>query len=277
MAAGTVVSRLSGYVRSILLAAALGDLLHADVFNVANTVPNMLYILLAGGVFNAVLVPAAGARGQERRGPGRGLHQPGRHPRRAVPRRRHGAARHRGAAADAAVHRRRLPRRGARGGGRPGPLLPAAGLLLRHVRPGRPDPQLPRPVRPDDVGADRQQRHLGRDAGDLPGRLRRRRPAGRRLHRRPRGAARHRLDPRDRRPAADPGAVPALPPGSSSGRASTSAAPASATPCASAVWTVLFVVVNQIAYTVVVRLASGGTASGGDRRHRHHRLLRRRS
>ena len=57
MAAGTVVSRLSGYVRSILLAAALGALLHADVFTIANTVPNMLYILLAGGVFNAVLVP----------------------------------------------------------------------------------------------------------------------------------------------------------------------------------------------------------------------------
>ena len=31
--------------------------MHADVFTIANTVPNMLYILLAGGVFNAVLVP----------------------------------------------------------------------------------------------------------------------------------------------------------------------------------------------------------------------------
>jgi putative peptidoglycan lipid II flippase len=57
MAAGTAVSRLSGFVRSILLAAALGTQLHADVFTIANTVPNMLYILLAGGVFNAVLVP----------------------------------------------------------------------------------------------------------------------------------------------------------------------------------------------------------------------------
>src|SRR4051812_5681352 len=57
MAAGTVVSRLSGFVRSTLLAAALGTQLHADVFTIANTVPNMLYILLAGGVFNAVLVP----------------------------------------------------------------------------------------------------------------------------------------------------------------------------------------------------------------------------
>jgi putative peptidoglycan lipid II flippase len=57
MAAGTVVSRLSGYVRSTLLAASLGVGLHADVFTIANTIPNMLYILLAGGVFNAVLVP----------------------------------------------------------------------------------------------------------------------------------------------------------------------------------------------------------------------------
>jgi putative peptidoglycan lipid II flippase len=57
MAAGTVVSRASGFVRNALLAAALGTALHADVFTIANTVPNMLYILLAGGVFNAVLVP----------------------------------------------------------------------------------------------------------------------------------------------------------------------------------------------------------------------------
>ena len=57
MAAGTVVSRFSGYLRSLLLAAALGNLLHADLFTIGNTVPNMLYILLAGGIFNAVLVP----------------------------------------------------------------------------------------------------------------------------------------------------------------------------------------------------------------------------
>ncbi|MEZ0577523.1 murein biosynthesis integral membrane protein MurJ [Nocardioides sp. MH1] len=57
MAAGTVVSRFSGFIRSTLLLAALGGGLHADLFTIANTVPNMLYILLAGGVFNAVLVP----------------------------------------------------------------------------------------------------------------------------------------------------------------------------------------------------------------------------
>lgn len=57
MAAGTVFSRLSGFVRAVLLAAALGQSLHAELFTIANTIPNMLYILLAGGVFNAVLVP----------------------------------------------------------------------------------------------------------------------------------------------------------------------------------------------------------------------------
>jgi putative peptidoglycan lipid II flippase len=57
MATGTVVSRVSGYARNVLLAAAIGNELHADLFNIGNTIPNMLYILLAGGVFNAVLVP----------------------------------------------------------------------------------------------------------------------------------------------------------------------------------------------------------------------------
>ncbi len=57
MAVGTVVSRASGFVRSALLVAALGASLHGDLFNIANTIPNMLYILLAGGVVNAVLVP----------------------------------------------------------------------------------------------------------------------------------------------------------------------------------------------------------------------------
>jgi putative peptidoglycan lipid II flippase len=57
MATGTVISRASGYIRNLLLAVAIGNELHADLFNIGNTIPNMLYILLAGGVFNAVLVP----------------------------------------------------------------------------------------------------------------------------------------------------------------------------------------------------------------------------
>lgn len=57
MALGTLVSRLTGFVRASLLAAAIGVSLQAEVFNVANTIPNSLYILVAGGVFNTVLVP----------------------------------------------------------------------------------------------------------------------------------------------------------------------------------------------------------------------------
>lgn len=58
MAAGTAVSRVLGFVRVALLArviSATGD--GANQFSVANTVPNMLYLLIAGGVLNAVLVP----------------------------------------------------------------------------------------------------------------------------------------------------------------------------------------------------------------------------
>ena len=92
MAAGTVVSRLSGFVRNALLAAALGQALHADVFTIANTIPNMLYILLAGGVFNAVLVPQLVRAMRNDPDGGDGLHQPDHHPRRGLPRRRHRGA-----------------------------------------------------------------------------------------------------------------------------------------------------------------------------------------
>jgi len=57
MTVGTLLSRITGYARSFLLVAALGLALHADLFTVANTVPNALYFLVAGGVLNAVLVP----------------------------------------------------------------------------------------------------------------------------------------------------------------------------------------------------------------------------
>src|SRR3954465_14130635 len=57
MAAGTVLPPLLGFVRTPLPAAAVGTALRADIFTAANTIPNSLYILLAGGVFNTVLVP----------------------------------------------------------------------------------------------------------------------------------------------------------------------------------------------------------------------------
>lgn len=57
MAAGTAVSRVLGFVRASMLIGAIGAVASGDAFSVANTVPNNLYILLAGGVLNAVLVP----------------------------------------------------------------------------------------------------------------------------------------------------------------------------------------------------------------------------
>lgn len=57
MAAGTVLSRLTGFVRAALILAAIGKSLDADLFTQANTIPNSLYILVAGGIFNVVLVP----------------------------------------------------------------------------------------------------------------------------------------------------------------------------------------------------------------------------
>ena len=57
MAMGTVASRVLGLVRSLVLTYAIGTRLVGDTFTVANTVPNIIYILLAGGVLNAVFVP----------------------------------------------------------------------------------------------------------------------------------------------------------------------------------------------------------------------------
>ncbi|WP_225973068.1 murein biosynthesis integral membrane protein MurJ [Nesterenkonia natronophila] len=58
MASGTMVSRLLGFVRTALLAVAIGaTTTMADVFEKANSIPNIIYVLLAGGMFNVVLVP----------------------------------------------------------------------------------------------------------------------------------------------------------------------------------------------------------------------------
>ncbi|WP_369375236.1 murein biosynthesis integral membrane protein MurJ [Streptomyces sp. cg36] len=57
MAAGSLVSRGTGFVRSAVVAAALGTGLVGDGFAVANNVPNILYTLLIGGTLNAVFVP----------------------------------------------------------------------------------------------------------------------------------------------------------------------------------------------------------------------------
>lgn len=57
MALGTVVSRITGFARDMVLVGAIGTQVFADAYNVANTVPTIIYILLIGGALNAVFVP----------------------------------------------------------------------------------------------------------------------------------------------------------------------------------------------------------------------------
>ncbi|MDR1033482.1 MAG: hypothetical protein LBL41_01760, partial [Bifidobacteriaceae bacterium] len=58
MAAGTLVSRITGMLRSILLVSALGATgLAADAFDMANTLPTLLFTLLSGGVLSAIFIP----------------------------------------------------------------------------------------------------------------------------------------------------------------------------------------------------------------------------
>ncbi|HEY3633087.1 MAG TPA: murein biosynthesis integral membrane protein MurJ [Jatrophihabitantaceae bacterium] len=57
MAIASLASRVSGFLRSVVLAAAIGTGLVGDAYNGANTFPNQVYELLVGGVLSSVLIP----------------------------------------------------------------------------------------------------------------------------------------------------------------------------------------------------------------------------
>ncbi len=58
MASGTALSRVMGFFRLMLLVYLFGNgTRQAEMFTIGTTVPNSMYILLAGGVLNTVLVP----------------------------------------------------------------------------------------------------------------------------------------------------------------------------------------------------------------------------
>lgn len=57
MAIATAFSRLTGLLRTAALAAALGVTGLADAYNTANTIPNMLLMLVTGGTVTSVLIP----------------------------------------------------------------------------------------------------------------------------------------------------------------------------------------------------------------------------
>ena len=54
----TIISRLLGYLRDILIAIFLGTSFLADVFFVAFRIPNTFRRLFAEGTFNAAFVPS---------------------------------------------------------------------------------------------------------------------------------------------------------------------------------------------------------------------------
>ncbi|HZP50067.1 murein biosynthesis integral membrane protein MurJ [Actinocrinis sp.] len=57
MALGTTASRVTGMIRSLLLASALGLSTLGDDFNTANNIPGTIYLLIVGGAVSSVFVP----------------------------------------------------------------------------------------------------------------------------------------------------------------------------------------------------------------------------
>ncbi|GLV83473.1 lipid II flippase MurJ [Streptomyces lavendulae subsp. lavendulae] len=57
MAAGTIVSRITGFARTLVIAGAIGVATLNDSYQVANTLPTMIYVLVGGGALNAVFIP----------------------------------------------------------------------------------------------------------------------------------------------------------------------------------------------------------------------------
>ncbi|WP_219415952.1 murein biosynthesis integral membrane protein MurJ [Pseudonocardia nigra] len=57
MAVASLVSRITGFLRQIALFAVLGATILNDSYTIANTLPNIVYELLLGGVLSSVLIP----------------------------------------------------------------------------------------------------------------------------------------------------------------------------------------------------------------------------
>jgi hypothetical protein len=158
MAAGTVTSRATGLIRDMALVAAIGFGTLADTYSLGNSLPNIIYILVAGGALNAVFIPQLVRHMENDEDGGHGFanrllrvvslttlraDRPG-GPRRALDR---GPVRH-----------QRVLRAGVRPRRRVRPVVPAPDRLLRALHDVQPGAQCPRPLRLPDVRADRQQR-----------------------------------------------------------------------------------------------------------------------
>lgn len=56
MAVATLISRITGFIRTVLIGAALGEVVAAS-FNTANTLPNLITEIVLGSVLTALVVP----------------------------------------------------------------------------------------------------------------------------------------------------------------------------------------------------------------------------
>jgi putative peptidoglycan lipid II flippase len=57
MAVGTLISRVTGFLRTFVFVFALGTATLANSYNLANTLPNAVYDVMIGGVLTSVVVP----------------------------------------------------------------------------------------------------------------------------------------------------------------------------------------------------------------------------
>ncbi|MBO0819506.1 MAG: murein biosynthesis integral membrane protein MurJ, partial [Nocardiopsaceae bacterium] len=57
MALGTIASRGTGFLRTLILVVALGSGTLANAYNNSNNLPNTVYYLMLGGIFTSVVVP----------------------------------------------------------------------------------------------------------------------------------------------------------------------------------------------------------------------------
>ncbi|MFM1986614.1 MAG: hypothetical protein RIS18_831 [Actinomycetota bacterium] len=57
MAIGTISSRITGVIRSAAVIAAIGFGTFADAYSIANSLPTIVYVVVVGGAINSVFVP----------------------------------------------------------------------------------------------------------------------------------------------------------------------------------------------------------------------------
>ena len=80
MAIGTLASRGTGFLRTLMTVYALGVAGVANAYNNANTLPNAVYDLMLGGILTSVVVPLLVTAAKRDRGPRRGLRPAHVHP-----------------------------------------------------------------------------------------------------------------------------------------------------------------------------------------------------